>query len=238
MDFRGVSRHFADPDWDGPIDIDPDFGKKPVVPPKPIIDWPPLPPLPVQPKPIVDKNGCTVEIIQERVSIYDANGKLLRRESIIDYTKENIYGEFATLDNFILKWSAMKKKRELDGLLKEKGLDLEALKREQNMADVDDFDFICHVAFDRKPLTRAERAEKVKRSDFFSRYSGTAREVLEILLEKYKDLGVFEIENNAVLENDPLRKFGKPSRIMSFFGGVKGYNEALQELENIIYKAG
>lgn len=238
MDLRGVSRHFADPDWDGPIDIDPDFGKGKKSPEHPIIDWPPLPPLPPQQKPIVDKDGCSVFIIQKRVLIYDASGKLLRQESIIDYTKRSVCGEFATLDNFILKWSSMKKKRELDELLKEKGLDLEVLKREQNMADVDDFDFICHVAFDKKPLTRAERAEKVKRSDFFSKYSGTAREILETLLEKYKDLGVFEIENNAILKSDPLNKFGSPSKIISYFDGKEGYTEALRKLEEIIYKAG
>ena len=238
MDLRGVSRHFADPDWDGPIDIDPDFGKGKKSPEHPIIDWPPLPPLPPQQKPIVDKDGCSVFIIQKRVLIYDASGKLLRQESIIDYTKRSVCGEFATLDNFILKWSSMKKKRELDELLKEKGLDLEVLKREQNMADVDDFDFICHVAFDKKPLTRAERAAKVKRSDFFSKYSGTAREILETLLEKYKDLGVFEIENNAILKSDPLNKFGSPSKIISYFDGKEGYTEALRKLEEIIYKAG
>ena len=237
MDLRGVSRHFADPDWDGPIDIDPEFGKD-VKPKPPIIDWPPLPPLPPQQKPIVDKDGCSVFITQKRVLIYDASGKLLRQESIIDYTKRSVCGEFATLDNFILKWTSMKKKHELDELLKEKGLNLEALKREQNMADVDDFDFICHVAFDRKPLTRAERAEKVKRSDFFSRYSGTAREILEVLLEKYKDLGVFEIENNAILKSDPLNKFGSPSKIISYFDGKEGYTEALRKLEETIYKAG
>ena len=237
MDFRRVSRHFADPDWDGPIDINPDFiidGDDPTPPKPPKI----LPTLPTNPKPIVDKNGCTVEIIQKLVSIYDAGGKLLKQESITDYTKRNIIGEFATLDNFILKWSGMKKKRELDELLKEKGLDIEALKREENMADVDDFDFICHVAFDGKPLTRAERAEKVKRSDFFRKYSGKAREVLEALLEKYKDLGVFEIENNAILKSDPLNKFGSPSKIISYFNGKEGYTEALQKLEEIIYKAG
>ena len=237
MDLRGVSRHFADPDWDGSIDIDPEFGKD-VKPKPPIIDWPPLPPLPPQQKPIVDKDGCSVFITQKRVLIYDASGKLLRQESIIDYTKRSVCGEFATLDNFILKWTSMKKKHELDELLKEKGLNLEALKREQNMADVDDFDFICHVAFDRKPLTRAERAEKVKRSDFFSRYSGTAREILEVLLEKYKDLGVFEIENNAILKSDPLNKFGSPSKIISYFDGKEGYTEALRKLEETIYKAG
>ena len=87
-------------------------------------------------------------------------------------------------------------------------------------------------------ITRAERAEKVKRSDFFRKYSGKAREVLEALLEKYKDLGVFEIENNAILKSDPLNKFGSPSKIISYFNGKEGYTEALQKLEEIIYKAG
>ena len=137
-----------------------------------------------------------------------------------------------------MKWSAMKKKNEIIAVFEGMGLDLEALKKEQNMQDVDDFDFICHVAYDQKPLTRAERAEKVKRSDFFSKYSGVAREVLEALLDKYMNLGIFEIENNLILKSDPFRKYGSPSRIAGFFNGREGYEEAVRQLEAIIYKAG
>lgn len=107
-----------------------------------------------------------MEIIYKTVSIYDAGGKLLRQESIIDYTKENIRGSYASLDNFIRQWSAEEKKEKIRELLLEHGIDLEALKADQNMTDVDDFDFICHVAFDKKPLTRRERAENVKNATF------------------------------------------------------------------------
>ena len=106
------------------------------------------------------------------------------------------------------------------------------------MQDVDDFDFICHIAYDQKPLTRAERAEKVKRSDFFSKYSGAAREVLEALLDKYMNLGLFEIEDNRILNSDPFNKFGNPVKIAAFFNGKQGYEEALRQLEETIYKAG
>ena len=239
MDFRGVSRLFADPDWDGPIEPDPEFPSKPE-PPKPPKNPPSDGPEETEKKykPVVDKNGCEVKITQKLVSVYDANGKLLKQESITDYTKRNVRGEFATLDNFIMKWSAMKKKNEIIAIFEGMGLDLEALKKEQNMQDVDDFDFICHVAYDQKPLTRAERAEKVKRSDFFSKYSGVAREVLEALLDKYMNLGIFEIENSLILKSDPFRKYGSPSRIAGFFNGREGYEEAVRQLEAVIYKAG
>ena len=135
----------------------------------------PLTPPTPKHKPIVDKNGCKVQIIHKTVSIYDANGKLLRQESIVDYTKENIRGEYASLDNFIRQWSAQEKKEQIRDLLRERGIDLELLKADQKMSDVDDFDFICHVAFDKKPLTRRERASNVKKRDFFGKYSGVAR---------------------------------------------------------------
>lgn len=101
----------------------------------------------------MDASGCSVEIIGKSVSVYDANGKLLRHESIVDYTKSNIVGKYASLDNFIQQWSAEDKKRVITELLREQGIDLEAMKAEQNMSDVDDFDFICHVTFDKKPLS-------------------------------------------------------------------------------------
>ena len=165
MDFRNVTRLFADPDWDGPIMIDPGFtpGGQ-TTPPTPEPDDPPVPidpPGPKNPKPIVSCDGCKVEIIHKTVSVYDANGKLLRQESIVDYTKENIRGEYASLDNFIRQWSKEEKKEKIREMLLKRGIDLELMKSEQNMSDVDDFDFICHVAFDKKPLTRKERANNV-----------------------------------------------------------------------------
>ena len=186
-------------------------------------------------KPIVDKNGCQVQIIHKTVSVYDANGKLLRQESIVDYTKENIRGEYASLDNFIRQWSAQEKKEQIRDLLHDRGIDLELLKADQGMTDVDDFDFICHVAFDKKPLTRRERANNVKKRDFLSKYSGVAREVLEALLDKYMNTDIYEIEKTEILKLDPFLKLGKPAKIAGYFGGKAGYLKAVQELEQEIY---
>lgn len=238
MDFRNVTRLFADPEWDGPIEMDPGFGTggtKPATPPDGAGDPPGGDPPPQSPKPIVDRNGCKVEIIHKTVSVYDANGKLLRQESVVDYTKENIRGEYASLDNFIRQWSAQEKKEQIRDLLRERGIDLELLKADQGMADVDDFDFICHVAFDKKPLTRKERANNVKKRDFFSKYSGVAREVLEALLDKYMNTGIYEIEKTEILKLDPFLKLGKPAKIAGYFGGKQGYLKAVQELEQAIY---
>ena len=241
MDFRNVTRLFADPDWDGPIEINEGFmpGGKPDD-PHDLPDGdeqgsPDTPPEPTQ-KPIVDRNGCKVQIIHKTVSVYDAGGKLLRQESIVDYTKENIWGEYASLDNFIRQWSAQEKKEQIRDLLRDRGIDLELLKADQNMTDVDDFDFICHVAFDKKPLTRKERADNVKKRDFFSKYSGVAREVLEALLDKYRNTGIYEIEKTDILKLDPFLKLGKPSKIAGYFGGKQGYLKAVHELEQAIYR--
>lgn len=240
MDFRNVSRLFADPDWDGPIEMDEDFnpksgsGKNT----KPPVGPGPDPVESKQPKPIVNRDGCQVKIVYKTVSVYDANGKLLRQESIIDYTKENILGAYASLENFIRKWSAEEKKEKIRRLLREQGIDLETLKEDQGMSDVDDFDFICHVAFDKKPLTRKERAENVKKRDFLNKYSGAAREVLEALLDKYMNTGIYEIEKAEILKLDPFMRMGKPQKIASYFGGKDGYLKAVKELENAIYDGG
>ena len=240
MDFRNVTRLFADPEWDGPIEMNEGYmpgGKQPDHKDPPDGDGKGDEPTPPEPrkKPIVDRNGCQVQIIHKTVSVYDANGKLLRQESIVDYTKENILGEYASLDNFIRQWSAQDKKEQIRDLLHDRGIDLELLKADQNMTDVDDFDFICHVAFDRKPLTRKERANNVKKRDFFSKYSGVARGVLEALLDKYMNTGIYEIEKTEILKLDPFLKLGKPAKIAGYFGGKQGYLRALQELEQAIY---
>ncbi len=236
MDFRNVTRLFADPDWDGPVEIDPDYPPKKMSEP---IDTPPgdPPDPPPEPKvkPIVDKNGCRVEIIHKTVSVYDTNGKLLRQESITDYTKENVCGEFATLDAFIREWRQDPQKEKIRDMLLERGIDLELMKAEQGMEGVDDFDFICHVAYDKKPLTRRERAGNVKKRDFFGKYSGVAREVLEALLDKYMNMGIYEIEKTDILKLDPFLKYGKPSKISSYFGGKDGYMNAVRELADAIY---
>ena len=238
MDFRNISRLFADSEWDGPIEIDEEFNPEGVIKGKKKTPTGPDPDNLKQKKPIVNKDGCQVKIIYKTVSVYDTNGKLLRQESIIDYTKENILGTYASLDNFIQKWSAEEKKEKIKELLREQGIDLETLKMDQGMADVDDFDFICHVAFDKKPMTRKERAENVKKKDFLSKYSGAARDVLEALLDKYMNTGIYEIEKTEILKLDPFMKMGKPQKIASYFGGKAGYLKAVKELEQAIYDGG
>ena len=238
MDFRNVSRLFADPDWDGPIEIDDGFDPtRPSPGPKP-----PTGngggPHKRREIPFISVGDQKVQITQKLVSVYDANGKLLRQESIIDYTKSSILGQYASLDNFIRKWSAEEKKTAIRDLLREQGIDLEQMKADQGMSDVDDFDFICHVAFDKKPLTRSERANNVKKRDFLSKYSDDARKVLEGLLEKYMDTGVYEIEKTEILKLDPFAKIGKPSKIAGLFGGKAGYLEAVRELEQELYRVG
>ena len=238
MDFRNVTRLFADPDWDGPIEIDDNFQPNQSVTYKEAAISTQMvqePPSYGTSKPVVDKNGCTVSIIHKTVSVYDSDGKLLRQESITDYTKENIRGEYASLDNFIHEWRKDPKKERIKNMLLERGINLEMMKVDQNMTDVDDFDFICHVAFDKEPLTRKERANNVKKRDFLSKYSGVAREVLEALLEKYMNTGIYEIEKTDILKLDPFVKMGKPSKIAEHFGGKEGYLKAVWELEEEIY---
>ena len=120
-------------------------------------------------------------------------------------------------------------------MLLARGIDLSSMKSDQDMSDVDDFDFICHVAYDKKPLTRKERANNVKKRDFLSKYNGVAREVLEALLDKYMNSGIYEIEKTEILRLDPFIKLGKPAKIASYFGGKEGYLKAVQELEDAIY---
>ena len=235
MDFRNVTRLFADPGWDGPVEIDPGFDPKngngssgaDINPPSPRTS---------NEKPIVDKNGCKVEIIQKRVSIYDANGKLLRQESIVDYTKENILGEYASLDVFISEWRRDPTKDRIRNMLLEHGINLNKMKKDQGMENVDDFDFLCHVAYDAKPLTRWERANNVKKKNFLNKYSGEARKVLEALLDQYMNAGIDDIDNLKVLKLAPFARMGKPTKIISFFGGKNGYMEAVRELEDEIYE--
>ena len=240
MDFRNVSRLFADPEWDGPIEQDDDFDPNRVTPggDDPVDPNPPIDPINPTHKPVVDKDGCTVSVIGKTVSIYDASGKLLRQESIVDYTKSNILGEYASLDNFIRQWSAKDKKESIRDLLLERGIDLEAMKKSQNLTEVDDFDFICHVAFDQKPLTRKERANNVKKRDFLNKYKGVARDVLETLLDRYMNTGIYELGKVEVLKLSEFKKFGMPAKIASYFGGKNGYFQAVKELQDEIYKVG
>ena len=240
MDFRNITRLFADPEWDGPIEIDEGYGTQK---PKDYseipddtsgINEPDINPE-RNPKPIVDREGCRVEVINKVVSVYDANGKLLRTESITDYTRKNINETYVNFDDFISHWNAAEKKAEITDLLRENGINLHVLKQEKNMDDVDDFDFICHIAYGKKPLTRRERAENVKKRDVFNKYGAEARKVLEALLDKYANDGISQLENRMVLKLDPFRQMGSPANIAKLFGGNKQYFSAVKELENLIY---
>lgn len=241
MDFRRVSRLFADPEWDGEVEqddefdptlIDPKDEKKKPTGTVELID----PPRTRPPVYVVKKDGCRVEVTQRIVAIYDADGKLLKQESIEDYTKESIIGTYVSLENFISTWTAEQKKEEIRKLFLEKGIDLEMVKKQQNMEDVDDFDFICHIAFDQKPLTRRERVNNVKKRNVFGKYGEQAREIIDFLLDKYAELGVYQIESPEILKQEPFTKYGKPSRIALLFGGNAQYWQALKEIEAELYR--
>ena len=241
MDFRNITRLFADPDWDGPLEVDkgyikdtPKTQQKPQE--KPQDDTKPV--VAAEPRPIVARDGCEVKIINKVVSVYDANGKLLRTENITDYTRKNVNDTYANLTDFVNHWNAAERKAEIADLMRENGIDLQALKEDQGMGDVDDFDFICHIAYGKKPLTRRERAENVKKRDVFHKYGEGARKVLEALLDKYANDGISQLENRKVLSLDPFRQMGSPASIAKLFGGNKQYLEAVKELEHEIYGIG
>lgn len=249
MDFRNASRLFADPDWDGePVQIyepNEDNGED-IIPPEDERDT-------------NGENGngdygfggadggeikearekyrvndVEVTVISERVQYYDKDGKLIT-ESIKDYSKKNILNEFATLDNFLNRWNSEEKKEAIIDELKEQGVLLEALREDIGNPDIDDFDLICHIAFDKKPLTKAERANNVKKRGYLYKYSDMAQSVLERLLERYMNEGITDLENPQVLELDDFKEFGSPLKIVKLFGNKKKYIEAVKELEKEIY---
>ena len=249
MDFRRVSRLFADPEWDGEIEQDEEFGstmlteqrmsdKENLVTERSRSDSDDEDEQKTEKRTIqiIGKGQIKVGVLQRLVSIYDTDGKILRQVSIEDYTKESILGTYQTLENFIQTWNGEQKKEIIRNMLKEKGIDLELIKKDQNMTDVDDFDFICHIAFNQKPLTRRERAENVKKRDVFGKYGEAAREVINALLDKYAELGIYDIESTEILKQNPFTKYGKPARIAALFGGNDKYRAALKELENELYK--
>ena len=181
-------------------------------------------------------DGKAVRIETEIVSYLGADGKLVN-ESITSFTRRNIRKKFANIDTFISRWSATARKKAILDELKEYDVLIDAV-REANphLEDVDIFDIICHVAFDCKPMTRRERANNVKKRDYLSKYSGQAREVLESLLEKYATNGVLQLEDPTILSLDPFSKIGNAVKIMRLFGGKSGYDKAIKELENELYK--
>ncbi len=178
--------------------------------------------------------GVPVKVMAERVQYYDADGKLVT-ESFKDYTRNTVRKHFASLDEFTKKWNSSERKQAVIEELEEQGVIWQALESEVGK-DMDPFDLICHIVFDQPPLTRKERANKVKKRNYFTKYEGLAKEVLEALLDKYADVGVQEIESKDVLKVQPIKALGSPMEIAKKgFGGAKQYNDAITQLEAELY---
>ncbi|MCP2044711.1 EcoAI/FtnUII family type I restriction enzme subunit R [Pontibacter sp. HSC-36F09] len=244
MDFRQVTNLFADPDFDG----------DPVVIYEPGPDEPPVPPVKPDDKagpddkddddPITDPpfgpkkyyvNDVAVAVINERVQYYGADGKLIT-ESLKNYSRNKILSEYTSMDDFLIKWNESERKEAIINELAEKGVLFEELQQEIGK-DMDAFDLIVHIAFDRPPLTRKERAEEVKKRNYFEKYGSGAREVLQTLLEKYADEGISSLENNSVLTVKPLNQFGTPIEIVKRFGKKADFEKAINELEQELYRS-
>ncbi len=244
MDFRKATNLFADPDFDGdpvqiyepPIDgpiLPPDI-EDPIEPGDVIVD-PPTPEPPGEGRVKYTVGDVTVHVISERVQYYDKDGKLVT-ESLKDYSRKAIKKNFSSLDDFLTRWNSADKKQAIVMELEAQGLVLEALSDEVGK-DLDPFDLVCHVAFDKPPLTRKERAENVRKKDYFTKYGQQAQTVLHALLKKYEDGGIEDIENPQVLKLSPFDKMGRPMEIINIFGGRKEYEAAIKDLEKALYIA-
>ena len=248
IDFKKATELFADPDWDGPAisikEIDQD-GSESVVAPDPlsvnenaeidevIFDPSDLSDLETDATTKFVVSGVAAHIVSERVQYYDKDGKLIT-ESLRDFTRKAVGQEFKSLDQFIKRWNETERKQAIVEELLEKGVILEALE-ESVGRDLDPFDLICHIAFDKPPLTRRQRADGVKKQDVFSMYGAKAREVLDILLDKYADQGLETIEKIDVLKLDPFSAIGTPIELVKAFGGRDLYLAAVQKLQSALY---
>ena len=228
MDFKKATELFADPKFDGePVVIyEPGQGGSPLPPEESADDSRRI-------KYVV--NDVPVKVVAERVQYYDKQGKLIT-ESLKDYTRKTFLKEFASLDSFLNRWSKAEKKNLVIQELEGQGLLLHALEEEVGK-DFDPFDLICHVVYDKPPLSRKERAEAVRKKNYFAKYGDKARAVLNALLDKYADEGIGNIESMEVLKVQPLDRFGTPLEIISIFGGKDKYLAALRGLETQIYMA-
>ena len=231
LDFRNATAKFKDPKFDG--DPEPPQGKsvKPYT-------------LPEEPSSVVSEShtkylveGENIAITTEIVSILGEDGKTMRTESITDFTRKQIRKRYATLNDFVKNWTEAERKKAIVDELKDYSVLVDAV-REKNpaLANADIFDVICHVAFDQPPVSRRERANNVKKRNYFAKYEGKAREVLEALLDKYADYGILNLEDSDILDTAPFNKIGKPQKIVKLFGGLDKFEQALKELENEIYK--
>jgi type I restriction enzyme R subunit len=255
IDFRGATSHFADPAFDGePVQIYEPGPDDPIAPPddvpptgedgitpsptpgpgETIVDQPGLPLPPGGPIKKVYVDGVAVRIIAERVEYLDENGKLVT-ESLRDYTKTALKKRFASLDDFLKRWKSAERKQAIVEELEAEGLPLDPIAEELGK-DLDPFDLICHVAFDRKPLTRRERADNVKKRDVFTKYGGQARAVLDALLAKYADEGVLNLDDANVLKIAPFNTMGSVVQLIKAFGDRQGFERAVHELQTAIYQ--
>jgi len=252
LDFRSVTDKFADPDFDGEaerikvVTEDEDFpNPEDENPPidddgnEVIIDEPPIikPGGEPTPEPTIKimVNGVNVAILNERVQYVDESGKLIMG-SIKDYTKKMVKEQYHSLDEFLNKWNKADRKQVIIDELLEQGIVFDNFKQAINK-EMDIFDLICHTAFDQPPLSRTERANNVKKRNYFTKYGEQAQKVLNALLDKYADEGIENIEDMKILQVNPFDEIGSPVEIVKMFGGKKNYLEALNELEHEIYKA-
>ncbi len=259
MDFRHVTKLFADPNFDGePVRIKEIKECDEIESPEDEIDDAPVfgedgeeiifkTPVPEQPPEIISGgeitdepskkiyvNGVNVAILNERIQYLDDNGKLITT-NLKDYTKKKVLEQYESLDDFLNKWNKADKKQAIIKELSEQCILFENLKEDINK-EMDVFDLICHVAFEQPPLTRVERANNVKKRNYFTKYGEQARKVLEALLDKYADEGIENIEDTQILQVNPLNKFGSPIEIVEFFGGAEQYSKAITELGQEIYR--
>ncbi len=175
-----------------------------------------------------------MRIVNERVQYLGSDGKIIT-ESLKDYTKNSVVKQYKTLDEFLNSWNNADKKKAIVNELEEHGVFFEALQEEVGK-EFDPFDLICHVAFESKPLTRKERADNVKKRNYFTKYGDQAQLVLNNLLDKYAQDGLITIESTEVLKLDPLNKLGTPIELVKAFGGKPQYLKAIKELEQELYK--
>ena len=252
MDFRKATNLFADPEFDGdPVQIYEPGGDDSVIPPdideSTATDDVTIPDgdrefagndiTISEDDEEVKKyyvNNIPVSVASERVQYYRKDGKLIT-ESLKKYSKSNILSEYRSLDGFIKKWNEAEKKEELFKEMAENGIFIEAL-REEVGKDFDAFDLVCHVAFDMPPLTRRERADNVKKRNYFAKYGEKANKVIDGLLDKYVQNGIISIENTSVLKLNPLRDMGTPVELVKAFGKREDYENAVKELESELYK--
>ncbi|PGM59906.1 EcoAI/FtnUII family type I restriction enzme subunit R [Bacillus sp. AFS053548] len=245
LDFRDVSNKFADPDFDGdPIPVvdggDDDEGKGGKGKPgnngigNNDDDGTDDEGDENEPRRKVYVNDVEVILLHERVQYYDKDGKLVT-ESLKDFSKRNILEEFADLNVFLKRWNSEERKEAIIEELKEHGVILDALREETGLHEVDDFDLICHIAYEMKPLTRQERANNVKKRNYFGKYSEVAQKVLNNLLIKYMNEGVYNLDDAKVLRLEPFQEIGKPKDLIQAFGGKDGWHKAIKELEKELY---